>query len=77
MNTKTFDNQLSFQYAIEELQHSGFRKDPSETNLDSATYRNEKQYQGFKVVMNRRYLTADVYCGNGLLTDLPSFGRGN
>jgi hypothetical protein len=66
MNTFTFGDRLEREYFIEQVAHSGFRKDPKRSDLYATTYVHPV-LTAYHIVMYRRELSADLYCGNKLL----------
>lgn len=67
MNTYDFGDELELQYFIEDMMHSGFRKDRQRSN-DYATTYIHSGYPTCHVVIVRGRLSADVYSDNVLLS---------
>lgn len=67
-NTIQCENSLSFQYLIEELGKSGFRRViPTLDNTDILVYQHRETYKDYAVHLNPRTLTADIYYRNDKL----------
>ena len=66
MNTFDFGDQLERQYFIEQIAHSGFRKDSKRSDTYATTYVH-RQYPSYHIVLRKQELSADVYCDNKLL----------
>lgn len=67
------ENELEFQYLIEEVCKAGFKRDKQLNSKQLYVFTNEGNYAGYKVVLDKHSMLYDIFYQDNSILD-PALG---